>query len=126
MRKESTKHRTSRLAAQQPRQDLLEEVDRCEWCGSRTRPLSVHEILRGSLRSLSQAARFAQLVLCEGEGGCHALMGGRPLAEQLAILKRSRPAEFDLEAFWGLANRRYPYREDVDRWTSRLTFVPAL
>ena len=104
------------------REALRDSVARCEFCGRHKFGLEVHEILRGSLRRLAVASPFAQLVLC---ADCHPLMGGRSLAEQLAILRRSRPKDYNLFKFYGLAQRNYPNGEDVLLWGKRLSFVPS-
>jgi len=85
--------------------ELLNEVGCCELCHSaRKRPnpnwLHLHEIARGSIRQLAMDKRFAVLVLC---CDCHInrIHSNEywPEARQLAVLKRSRPADYDLIAY---------------------------
>ena len=108
------------------RQSLIERVGRCEFCGRHDVWLIAHEILRGSMRSQALGKPFAQLVLCDGIGDfCHELMDGKPLAMQLAILKRSRPEDLNLLKFHTLAKRNYPDYAAVDLWSKRLAFVSS-
>jgi hypothetical protein len=53
-------------------------------------------------------------------------MDGKPLAMQLAILKRSRPDDFRLDFFYALTERQYPAAVEIELWTHRLSFVPNL
>ena len=88
---------------------LLAEIFQCELCGhdpTRPRPgqvgwaLHAHHIMRGPLRQKSTGKRFATLVLCFW---CHTerIHGNEywPEARQLAVLKRSRPEDFDLDGY---------------------------
>jgi len=57
---------------------------------------------------------------------CHAIMDGRDWAEQLAILRRSRPHEYNLLAFHTLARRCKPSDGEVSLWSLRFSFVSSL
>lgn len=121
MRSISPKRRAREAEARPVRDDLKEEVGRCEWCGRHNAGLCVHEILRGyGYRLKAIDKRFAVLVLCFV---CHELMGGRDWAEQLSILRRSRPKDFNLLAFHTLAGRVKPGNDEVHLWSQRLSFV---
>ena len=125
MRSRSAK-RAAREAESQPARDALRDrVGRCEYCGRHNAGLQVHEILRGTgFRQKALDQPCAQLVLCHA---CHDIMGGRPLAEQLAILCRSRPGDMNLTRFYELSGRHdYPTRYDVNMWYKRLCFVPPM
>jgi len=82
--------------------------------------LSVHEIARGTHRSKALDKRYAVLVVC---WHCHEnrIDNGKeqwPEARQLAVLKRSRPADFNLAAYNQLVGYG-PDRiseEDVERY----------
>jgi hypothetical protein len=93
----------------------LPQPDRCDWCRAWT-CTEQHEILRGCLRQLSRDHACATLWLCNP---CHTLMGGRPLAEQLAILVRVREDDYDLRSFHKIAKRNNPRHEDVLLWMQR-------
>lgn len=102
------------------REQIVWTIGRCEWCGRHNNGLCVHEILRGGYRQQAQDKPYATLVLCDD---CHREMGGRPLAEQLAILRRSRPEDYSLPSFWKLGTRNYPDQSEVSLWSMRLSFV---
>lgn len=93
----------------------LDKPDRCDWCRAWT-CTEQHEILRGSLRQLARDQACATLWLCYP---CHTLMGGRPWAEQLAILCRVRPEDYDLSACHKIAKRNFPDHADVELWLRR-------
>jgi len=91
------------------RRELVAEVGHCELCqhdpervppGQIRWSLQVHEIARGPLRQLAMDKRFAVLVLCFN---CHfnRIHGNEhwPEARQLAVLKRSRPTDYNLKAY---------------------------
>lgn len=85
---------------------LKEEVGRCEICEpvrwrTYVDDLEVHEIARGTAnRQKARGKRFASLVVCYW---CHrrelSSAAKWPMARQLAVLKRSRPQDYDLAAF---------------------------
>jgi len=85
---------------------LIDEVEHCELCGhdpTRVRhdyKLVIHHIMRGALRKKSTGKRFANLVLCKN---CHdTCIHGKTewrQARQLALLRRSRPGDYDLAAY---------------------------
>lgn len=87
------------------RRNLVREVGRCELCDDPRRrkrkgDLCVHEIARGCHRSKALDKRFAVLVLCPR---CHMqrIHGNEtwPETRQLAILRKSRPCDYDLAAY---------------------------
>ena len=120
MRHTSTKRRHRQDEAAPVREELIARVGRCEFCGDDKSALCVHEVLRGSHRQKALDQLYAVLCLC---WPCHELMGGRPLAEQLAILRRSRREDYDLQAFHALAGRNYPDEADVRMWLKRITLA---
>lgn len=124
MRHQSTQHRRRAAEAKPVRMQFIVEVDRCELCGRhrfsgryRT-PLFVHEIARGFARQAALDQRCAILCLC---GTCHDRIHnetGWTYARQLSLLRKSRPADFDLAAFCRLI-RRAPgaiTEEEVNEW----------
>ena len=97
------------------RAQLKREVGHCELCGHDphwVRPGSIawalhtHEIARGPNRQKALDKRFALLVLCYR---CHMerIHGNEewPESRQLAVLKRSRPSDYDLAAYNTLVGR---------------------
>lgn len=84
--------------------------------------LAVHEIARGPLRQKALDQLYAVLVVC---GVCHERLGSRkkwPESKQLAVLKCSRPQDYDLEAYCRLVNENAPYRiteDEVDAYIRR-------
>lgn len=117
MRNRSLKRQKLDRHAEPIRRDLISEVCRCEWCGRHSIQVCVHEILRGGYRAKTLSERCAVLVLCDE---CHNLMGGREWAEQLAILRRSRPHDYRLSAFHALAQRVKPDESEVRLWSQRI------
>lgn len=113
-----TKKRAARNRQAKPFRDaMLIEVPLCEVC-NRNATSEVHEIARGTAnRQKAQDKPYAVLVVC---WTCHmGPLSSRaewPEARQLAALRRSRRADFDLEAYNLLVGRN-PERitiEDVD------------
>jgi hypothetical protein len=106
-------------AAKPIRDGLRERVGRCELCGKRNRPLACHEISRGPLRQKSLDRVECILVVCPA---CHELLGDKarwPEARQLAVLRKSRPGDYDLVAYNELVNPRAPNRitqAEVEEW----------
>ena len=109
MRRISKKTAVRIAEATEFRRALVSEVQHCEICGhapGRVGPgrvawaLHVHEIARGKHRNKALDKRFAVLVVCFR---CHMeQLDSReqwPEARQLAVLKRSRPADYNLEAY---------------------------
>lgn len=136
MKRVSPRRRQLLATATPWRTQLVCRVGRCEMCGCRRSifgdelPLAVHEISRGSSREESLDKAFAVLVLCQANPGresCHDVLhrlGGQDQrALGLALLKRSRPSDSDLESYYRLVDRRFPHIEDVDLWVKRLAFV---
>ena len=115
MRRISAKKRKRDREARPFREQLLIEVGRCEICGNRwIDGLIVHEIARGFSRSAALDKRYAVLVVCNG---CHDKVDGWTRIRQLRVLKRSRPADYDLVAFnklVGYGENRIT-EEDVER-----------
>jgi len=119
MRRISAKTRKRIEECRPFREQFKAEVGRCEVCGKRW-GLQIHEIARGSSRSAALDKRYAILVLCFE---CHLEVDGWPRAKQLAVLKRSRPADLDLEAFNVLCGNDPGHitMEDVDAHASSTT-----
>ena len=123
-----SKKRAARNAEAKPILDaLIARVGRCEVCPRDHRQvrsgwirwrLDVHHIARGSHREKALDKPFAVLVVC---WVCHERIHfgtGWPQARQLAILKRKRPKDYDLDAFNRLIGSG-PNRitqEEVDQW----------
>ncbi len=100
MRSMSAKTRKRFDECREFRKALLFEIGVCELCGSRSFP-HLHEIARGQARLRALDKRFALLLLCHS---CHMerIHNGPekwPEARQLALLKRNRPKDLDLEAY---------------------------
>lgn len=107
------------------RKTQIAAVGRCEVCLLVAKPakLTIHEIARGQHRANSQDKPFATLVVHKGK--CHAdIHYGMTLAVQLALLKRARQNDFNLEAYWDLIARRFPYAEDIQTEFEKLTASP--
>ena len=115
MRPQSKKAAARYTEAKPFRDQLLREVGRCEICGHNPKrvrsgriawALCVHEIAQGVHRQKALDKGFAVLVLCYR---CHMLRVHAnepwPEARQLAALKRSRPRDYDLEAYNALVGR---------------------
>jgi len=109
MRRQSKQTAARERACREFRRQLIMEVRCCELCGHDPgRPgsgriswaLLPHEIARGPSRQAALDKRFAILVLCYL---CHVdrIHGNEdwPEARQLAVVKRSRPQDFDLAAY---------------------------
>lgn len=112
------------------RDGLLREVGQCEICGTSPKrqrigipelsQLCCHEIACGPLRHKALGCRFALLVLC---WGCNTRVMRKatwPEARQLAVLRRSRPGDYDLAAYNRLVNENAPERitdYEVSQWT---------
>lgn len=125
MRRVSKKRAKRNADVQACRLALKFRVDRCECCGyvpwlhHNSRRLDVHEIARGPNRDKALDQPYACLCVCSV---CHdgpiASRAQWPEARQLAALKRSRPADYDLAAYNALVGRG-PQRvteEDVAKW----------
>jgi cytochrome c553 len=130
MRRQSKKTAQRERECKAFRMALVQQVGRCEICGHRpdaTAPgyirwrIFCHEIARGAHRQKALDKRFSILALC---WRCHQEVHddtGWPEARQLAVLKRSRPADFDLAAYNALIGRG-PERitqGDVDAWEEK-------
>ena len=105
MRPYSKKRSLRNRQVAQFRRALIVEVGRCELCRQRF-GLEVHEICRGPHREKALDQRCALLVVCRR---CHSeRLSSRaewPESRQLAALKRSRPGDYDLEAYNALVGR---------------------
>jgi hypothetical protein len=94
---------------------------RCEFCGQPG--TDQHELGRGPLRQLCRCCWFAVLYLCRA---CHRVLDERLASDDaqkcgLAILRRSRPEDFDLAAFNRVINPRAPNRiteAEVNDWVA--------
>ena len=121
-----SKKRQALIEAAEPWRAALRAMGRCEGCGDRDGGLEVHEICRGGLRHKALDKPFCTLLVCRA---CHQLLtetlsGGEAMALGLAWLRRSRPANYDAEAFYKLTGRRWPDAAMIRRWTQRLTPQP--
>jgi hypothetical protein len=82
-------------------------------------PLCVHEIARGPNRQEALDKPYAVLVLCPV---CHdTIHFGKgvhwPATRQLALLKASRPGDYDMEAYNELVGPpRLVTEEEVEQW----------
>lgn len=123
MKRISDKRRRRETEAKPVRDELIAQVGRCEVCGIRPGQtwlsnLCVHEIANGKNRQKALDKRHAVLVTCIQ---CNCIevedKARYPEARQLAILRKSRPDDFDLVAYNALVNPRAPNRitlEEVD------------
>ena len=110
MRRVSKKRAKLNKVAKEWREEFAMELKVCEWCRKR-KPI-IHEIARGSGHRLkAMVTRYATLALCDP--GCHQEVGLWPRSKQLALLMLRRPSDFDLEAYYRLVARRWPYEEDI-------------
>lgn len=115
-RREQAEQRANERAAK-----FIERVDKCDKCGRRDR-LETHEIARGTGDRLKcRGCPWCCLRLCGSfsRNQCHASMGGRPRAEQLALIYLSRPSDFRLSRY----NRNFrPMVDaaDVLRWVKKI------
>jgi hypothetical protein len=129
MRRVSKKRATRNAEAQPFRRALLQRVGHCEICGhdpKRVRSgviawaLHVHEICRGSAnRHKAMDKPFATLVVCFlCHDGTIASKAEWPEARQLAALKRSRPADYDLGSYNALvgAGPKWVSMDEVAKW----------
>lgn len=116
MRHQSAKQRRIEAAGARLKAELLAEIGRCEVCGHNPKRVSrgnvawalhLHEIARGCQRHKARGKRCASLLVCSM---CHmtrlASRSQWPEARQLACLRKSRPAEYDLGVYnalvgWG-------------------------
>ena len=113
------------------REALIKAVGKCEICGHSPRKpnkelppdlsaLCVHEIANGPNRPRALDKNYATLVTC---WACNSLELTNkriwPLDRQLAMLLKSRPDDYDLQAFCRLLNPNAPNRIEqweVDQW----------
>ena len=105
----SDKRKARMAEVREFRSNLVAEVGRCEVCGhdpTRVKPgqiawsIACHEVANGPDRDKALDCRFAILVccwLCNSEDLTDKVKW--PQARQLAVLKRSRPYDYDLAAF---------------------------
>lgn len=103
-----SKKRQELMKKVKPIRDALRaEVGCCEICGCSRGTLDVHEIARGVHRAASLDKPFALLIVCRA---CHDEKLSQPAewpeARQLAILAKSRPAQFSLTAYLELTSPR--------------------
>jgi len=127
----SNKRRLRNAEVKPFRDSLVKRVGCCEICGCKPgdrKPvkqlsnLCCHEIANGPNRDKALDKAFAILVLCWGCNGDKVEDKGQwPESRQLAVLKSSRPEDFDLAAYNFLINPNAPNRittEEVDVWFS--------
>lgn len=114
MRNLSEKRRKRNLEAK-PVRDTLREIGKCEICGKTTGKLDVHEICRGVHREAALDKPFALLLVCRR---CHEDKLGSasewPEARQLAALAKSRPSQFNLQAYLELTSPRAMRRIEIN------------
>ena len=114
MRKVSKKRAKLMLEAKKWRADFVAHAC-CDICGAM--PHLVHEIARGIHRENALMAPYAILALCSL---CHDReVHGReewPIPKQLAALYRSRPDDYDLQAFNRLRGRADITQGMVEEW----------
>lgn len=131
MRRVSKKRQALMKDATPMRRSLIDQVGKCEICGASPRhrrrgvpreldQLCCHEIANGPLRAKAIDKPFAILVLCWYCNG-HVVTNKAawPEPRQLSVLRRSRPADYDLLAYNQLVNERAPNRiteADVDSY----------
>ena len=129
MRNQSAKFRARAAEVRPFRKALIQRVGHCEVCGhdpNRVRPgmiaweMCCHEILNGPLRQKCLDKAHSLLVVCwvcNSERLTNKVE--YPEARQLAILRASRPDDFDLAKHNALANPNAPNRvtlEEIDAW----------
>lgn len=116
MRRRTLKRAKRDRVADKWRKAQIAKVGRCEWCLKKRKPddLTVHEIglARGGNRVHAQDKAFSTLVLCKI--GCHQLLQNARETLELAVLKRSRPGEYDLAAHLFLTRPGAPKR--IEPW----------
>lgn len=127
LRRQSKKHAATERVAATLKAELMDKVGRCEICGHDPARvgwggvawrMDLHEIARGCHRAMARGKRFSSLLVCYP---CHEDLGSAvewPESRQLAALRRSRPADYDLAAYIALVGRG-PVRiteEEVDAW----------
>ena len=113
MRRVSKIARKRQSSAAGFRKELIASVGKCESCGTR-RQLCCHEIAGGPDRQKALDKAYALLVLCWPCNQSMEIRSVWPQARQLALMKASRPEQFDLVAFNYLVNPRAPNRITAD------------
>lgn len=132
MRRESQSTAKRNAESQKFRSSLKRRVGRCEVCGHDPLRVSsgfvrwalhVHEIRGNSQRSKCQDMPFGVLVVCSRCHMEHLSSSGPnaeyPEARQLAVLKRSRPGDYDLARYTEEFHPNAPLaitQEEVDGW----------
>lgn len=108
------------------RKRFVQAVGQCEFCGTNRIRLAIHEIARGIHRQKALTESSCILVLCDP---CHSaierMAGDDQRALGLALVLRSRPADYSLAEFHRLTDRNYPSSEAVTLWLRRLNFLGA-
>jgi len=128
MRRRSKKTAARVAECRDMREELIREVGHCEIHGNDPTPaplgsivwrLSCHEILNGPLRQACLDKRHSLLVVC---WFCNSEVltdkSAWPEARQLAALRKSRPADYNLRAHNTLVGRgpRRITESEVDAW----------
>lgn len=120
MKPKSPRRQRLETATLDARLALIELTDgRCEWC---QRPgCHEHHIANGQNRGLSLGKLFSVVWLCEScHRDLHELPKRHAVCIALALLRNSRPCDYNLEAFYKLIARRFPSEADVERWWERM------
>ncbi len=120
MKQVSPKRAALNAAVEPYRQSLRQRVGKCEWCINTDSGLIVHEIARGQFRADALDKPFATLVLCAAcHQDLHELPAPHAVCIGLALLRYSRPEDFNIERFYQLTARRWPSEELISRWWTR-------
>jgi len=102
----------------------LRALGRCEFCGSEI-GLQVHEVSGGPTRIQERGEPFSTVLLCSdmphsNDHGCHQIIERLPKADAVAIalclIRRSRPQDYRIEAFFRLQARRWPSEKLIAAW----------
>ena len=129
MRRQSKKAAARAAECREFRRAMVALIGRCEVCpydprtvrpGAIRWELCCHEILNGPLRQRCLDKPHSLLVCCwRCNSDVLTNKAAWPEARQLAVLRKSRPADYDLRAHNMLANPNAPYRitqAEVDAW----------
>lgn len=124
MRNKSTTRRKRESEAKPFRDKLVADVGECENCGCsptnrqgrmpEMAKLAVHEIASGTHRQKALDKPFAVLVLCwQCNSGPFQDRAEWSEARQLALLAKSRPSQFNLQAYLEITSPNAPKRIEI-------------